>query len=165
MTLEPPYEPEIIPNAGGSRMGRIRPGTRLAVRKATPEEYKYEEGRIRSLYDVASDLKPEWLGHRWYVVFADDPERVLFDWFSPVGGADHEGALREAEKYANARGAEVVGATKPECTCGRPERGSTCRCTCSECWSQRLEWKAWGSYLDQDLKCKDCGHTQDIWNC
>lgn len=54
---------------------------------------------------------------------------------------------------------------KPPCTCGRPEQGMTCRCTCSECYSQNLAWVPWGSYLDKDLNCRDCGHTQDIWNC
>lgn len=144
-------------------MGRIRPGTHLAVRKATKEEYQHEASRIRSLYH--DDEEPEWLGHRWFVVFADTPDRVLFDWFSPVGGATHEEALKEAEKYAKARGALVDGAEKPECTCGRPEHRSTCRCTCSECWGRKLDWKSWGSYLDRDLVCQECGHTQDTWDC
>ena len=55
-----------------------------------------------------------------------------------------------------------------DCTCGRPERGLTCRCTCDECGAagpRALLWEAWGAYLDKDLVCQACGHVQDIWDC
>lgn len=94
----------IIPSASPT-MGSIAPGTRLAVREGTAEEREHEEKRIRALYP---DEEPAYLGHAWFVVWADDPSEVLFDWFSPVGGPDREYALREAEKYARHRGAEVV---------------------------------------------------------
>ena len=98
----------IIPNSGGSRMGRIAPGTRLAVREATADEKAAQEKRIRELYGPDEEPYDWWLGHAWFVVFADDPTKVLHDWFSPVGGHDREYALREAHKYARARGAKVV---------------------------------------------------------
>lgn len=97
----------IIPNAGGSRMGRIAPGTRLTVREATSDELAVQAERIRGLYGP-EEPEPEWLGHAWFVVFAGEPSKVLHDWFSPVGGHDREAALDEARKYARARGAEVV---------------------------------------------------------
>lgn len=55
--------------------------------------------------------------------------------------------------------------TEATCTCKRPERGLTCRCTCEKCGSHMLGWQPWGSYLDRDLVCCMCGHVQDIWNC
>lgn len=99
----------IIPTEGMGGMGRIAPGTVLTVREATPDEVAYEEQRIRSL---DPDRESEWLGHRWFVVLNGDPEKVLKDWWTPVGGATREEALREAEKYARARGA-VVDASTP----------------------------------------------------
>lgn len=51
------------------------------------------------------------------------------------------------------------------CSCGRTEKGWTCRCTCSKCGGRSLVWEAWGSYLDKDLVCRDCQHVQDTWNC
>ncbi len=99
-------EPIIL--STGPRMGRIAPGTHLAVREATAEESASEEKRIRALYGPDEEPCDGWLGHAWFVVFADDPAKVLHDWFSPVGGHDREYALQEAQKYARARGAEVV---------------------------------------------------------
>lgn len=105
--MTPPDDSPIIPHTNGGKMGRIRPGTRMTVRRATKEERAHEEKRILDLSANSWDDEV-WLGHAWFVVFADDPEKVLFDWFSPVGGRDEEGARREAEKYARARGATVV---------------------------------------------------------
>lgn len=56
-------------------------------------------------------------------------------------------------------------ATEETCTCGRPERGMTCRCTCEKCGSLKLTWVAWGVYLDKDLCCDSCDHVQDVWEC
>jgi hypothetical protein len=99
----------IIDQMGGSKpMGRIRPGTHLAVREATSEELAAQEKRIRALYEPDEEPPEGWVGHKWFVVFAAQPDQVLHDWFSPVGGPDKDYALREAQKYARARGAEVV---------------------------------------------------------
>jgi hypothetical protein len=51
------------------------------------------------------------------------------------------------------------------CTCGRPEKKLTCRCTCEKCGSKDLKWVAWGAYLDKDLVCQECDNVQDIWDC
>lgn len=51
------------------------------------------------------------------------------------------------------------------CACGRPARGLTCRCTCDRCGGRRLQWVPVGHYLDKNLECLGCGHTQDIWDC
>jgi len=53
------------------------------------------------------------------------------------------------------------------CICWEPrkEDRSTCRCTYSKCASRDLAWVSWGSYLDKDLKCQDCGYVQDYWDC
>ena len=45
--------------------------------------------------------------------------------------------------------------TAAACTCHRPEKGLTCRCTCSKCGSRKLKWVPWGVYLDKD-SCFDC---------
>lgn len=103
--MTPPVHSEspIAATPGMGGLGRIKPGTALAVREATDEERAAQEKRIREC-----DPEPEWLGHRWLVVFAGDPSQVLHDWFAPVGGHDREAAVDQARKYARARGAEVV---------------------------------------------------------
>lgn len=55
--------------------------------------------------------------------------------------------------------------TLAACTCGRPDRNLTCRCTCSQCGSRELTWKPFGHYLDKDLVCDKCEHVQDFWDC
>lgn len=51
------------------------------------------------------------------------------------------------------------------CNCERCNKGWTCRTRCDECGYTNLMWEAWGHYLDKDLICQNCKHTQDIWNC
>lgn len=53
-------------------------------------------------------------------------------------------------------------AEAPDCTC---KRQFGCRCRCDHCGGTDLQWKAWGSYLDKDLDCQVCGHTQSTWDC
>lgn len=89
--------------AQSGKMGRIRPGTRLAVRAATDDELAHERERLARI--DCGDIEP----HLWFVVWADEPSQVLKDWFVPVGGPDRECALREAHRYAAARGAVVEG--------------------------------------------------------
>lgn len=99
-------ESPIIQEAGtvnGKPMGRIRPGTRIAVRLATEEEIVNQWRHIVE-YGDGKAVAP----YSHLVVFADDPSQVLHDWFSPRGGWYRDQAVEEAEIYAKARGAEVV---------------------------------------------------------
>lgn len=95
----------IIPQVS-ERMGRIRAGTRLAVREMTNEELGHHVKELMNLDD-----KPWERGvhpSRWIVCLADHPEQMLFDWFSPVGSYTKELAVKEAERYCQARGAILV---------------------------------------------------------
>jgi hypothetical protein len=87
--------------------GRILPGTRIAVRELTDEEFERESERIATVntgFDHSDDITPK----RWVVVWADHPEKGLYDWFSLVGGQTREEAVEQAERYVLARHAELV---------------------------------------------------------
>lgn len=117
----------IIPHTPGGKMGRIAPGTELAVRRATDEEIAYQWTQLHKARDerwdptttnpASKDYEPNpdyrLQPNVWLVVFAGDPEQVLHDWFSPVGHWLFEYAAKEARKYANARGATYVGPLMP----------------------------------------------------
>jgi hypothetical protein len=64
---------------------------------------------VKALMDLDSE---PWINgvhpSRWIVCWADDPTRVLHDWFSPVGSYTKDLALKEAERYCRGRGAVLV---------------------------------------------------------
>lgn len=94
----------IIATEGMGGLGRVAPGTRLAVRVATDDEIAAQWKQL-SKYG-----EPTISPYAFLVCWADAPEQVLYDWFSPVGGWYRDQALEAAQKYADARGAEVVDA-------------------------------------------------------
>lgn len=105
----------IIPNTGDSKMGRVRAGTEIAVREMTDEELGHHTRQTLDLYtDTDPEKWPSMLAlTRWVVCFAADPTKVLFDWFSPVGGINEEYARKAADKYVRGRGAVLVDLGEP----------------------------------------------------
>lgn len=109
----------IIPTEGMGGLGRIRPRTRLAVRRATEQELAVQWQRLwlrdADLLDPKREPNPDYRlqASAYLVVLADDPSQTLHDWFSPVGHWLLEYAVKDARKYAVARGAEYVGLLMP----------------------------------------------------
>lgn len=99
----------IISHQKGAKVGRIRPGTEMSIRPATIEEYEHQVQELEKNNSGRSDdIDPVLVACKWLVVLENDPEKVLFDWFSPIGGVTRERAEEEAQRYARARGAKII---------------------------------------------------------
>lgn len=105
-SLDSELREAIIPHSVGGRMGQVAPGTKLAVRELTDEELGCQVKRLMDLDDKPWENGVHPL--RWIVCWANDPTKVLYDWFSPVGSYTKELAVKEADRYCRARGAVLV---------------------------------------------------------
>jgi hypothetical protein len=112
----------------GGKMGRVVAGTRIAVRRATDEEIAVQWDKLHAMqtpewnaltlnpadkhYEPNPDYRLQ--ANVYLLCLEDEPESVLFSWWSPQGHWLLEYAVKEARSYARARGAEYVGLLMPQ---------------------------------------------------